>query len=30
MTPGNIIYLAVVATLLFSVVFIVWKLTPGH
>lgn len=30
MTPGNIIYLTVVAALLFSVVFTVWKLAPGH
>ena len=30
MTPGNIIYLAVVAVLLFSVVVAVWKLAPGH
>jgi hypothetical protein len=30
MTTSNIIYLAVVAVLLFSVVFIVWTLAPGH
>ena len=30
MTTSNVIYLAVVAVLLASVVFTVWKLTPGH
>lgn len=30
MTPGNIVYLAIVATILFSMIFTVWKLTPGH
>ena len=30
MTTSNIIYLAVVAALLFSLVFTVWKLAPGH
>lgn len=30
MSMGNIVYLAVVGAILFSVVFTVWKLTPGH
>lgn len=30
MTTSNVIYLVVVATLLFSVIFTVWKLSPGH
>ena len=30
MTTSNVIYLAVVAVLLFSVIFTVWKLAPGH
>lgn len=30
MTTGNVIYLVIVATLLSSVIFTVWKLAPGH
>jgi hypothetical protein len=30
MSMANIVYLAVVATILFSMVFTVCKLTPGH
>lgn len=30
MSMGNIIYLVIMATILFSIVFTAWKLTPGH